>query len=419
MKVLCKILGLDNVPASDGSIIPRRVMEEYLASDAYKKSIEEKSMISSLTHRCRNLSAVFPNKPALQKTVGKDDSLLIVDENAPTPTHVVTRLFINDKDNWLYGEMEILDENLFDPIAKANIQRLKGLLHSGILLSSSAVVVAYWEKRRDGTELGSRIAAIKGVDLTVNPSWKDSHIVEILDDNDEEFKNEVKTFSDIEKFIDFEGPVGVVKAKCFSNLDGFGITAPKTSKINNQFTVLKAKSFSSINPIIVDNDIITDVTTMEQKEFTQAQVIDRLRTAKLSVRMRMRRLILDYRMALKSQGGVNKIEPETLRIMKSLFSTDLLGILQEITPQVLSGKNLNALLGASSLGKEVRVACQNLQIPYRLALMESKRQGFVSKQRYQKISDAYSEFTKAILDYVFNTPTGQKLAEEEVEDEKN
>lgn len=65
MKVLCKILGLDNCPASDGSIIPRRVMEEYLASDAYKKSIEERSMLSSLTHRCRNLSSVFPDKPML------------------------------------------------------------------------------------------------------------------------------------------------------------------------------------------------------------------------------------------------------------------------------------------------------------------------------------------------------------------
>ena len=131
----------------------------------------------------------------------------------------------------------------------------------------------------------------------------------------------------------------------------------------------------------------------------------------------MRRLVLDYRQALKQQGGADRISPESLRIMKSLFTQDLLGILQEITPQVVNnGKNLNALLGASSLGVEVRKATQKLQIPFRLALMESKKSGFVSKTRYQKIQEAYNEFVKAVLDYVFETPTNQKLKEEEEEE---
>jgi hypothetical protein len=99
--------------------------------------------------------------------------------------------------------------------------------------------------------------------------------------------------------------------------------------------------------------------------------------------------------------------------MKSLFSTDLLGILQELTPQVLAGKNLTALLGAGAISMEVRKATQELMIPYRLALLESKRQGFVSKARYQKIQDAYTNFVRSILSYVFDTPTSQKLAEEE------
>ena len=48
--------------------------------------------------------------------------------------------------------------------------------------------------------------------------------------------------------------------------------------------------------------------------------------------------------------------------------------------------------------------------------MESKKSGFVSKTRYQKIQEAYNEFVKAVLDYVFETPTNQKLKEEEEEE---
>lgn len=51
-----------------------------------------------------------------------------------------------------------------------------------------------------------------------------------------------------------------------------------------------------------------------------------------------------------------------------------------------------------------------------MALLESKKSGFVSKARYQKIQEAYNEFVKAVLDYVFETPTTQKLKEEEEEE---
>ena len=406
MKVLCKILGLDNCPASDGSIIPRRVIEEYLASDAYKKSVEEKSMISSLTHRCRNLSSVFPDKPNLQKTVGKDDSLLIVGSDAPAPTHVVTKLYIDDRDNWLYGEMEIFSPEGADQYMRDSILRLTHLLRSGVKIHTSCVVVAYWNQQKNGTDEAKKIVAIKGVDITLGSSWKDSHIVKILEDENATEEQVSKNFSEVDEIVDYEGQEGVTKVKCFSNVSELGITAPKTSKIDNQFSTLKAKSFSSINPMTVE-------APEKQKEFSQAHVIERVRLSKMGPRLKFRRLIIDYRQALKSQGGAEKIDPDTLKIMKSLFTTDLLGIMQEITPQVLLGKNLNALLGASALGVEVRKAAQALQVPYKLALIESQKQGFVSKVRYQKIRDAYTEFAKSVLDYVFNSPTSKKLVEEE------
>jgi len=216
-----------------------------------------------------------------------------------------------------------------------------------------------------------------------------------------------KSFSEVEAEDKFDG----YKVKTFSNLNELGleINTPKTSKINNQFTILKAKSYSTFEDVEVINEEV------EQKEFSQAHIIERVRLGKLSPRIRFRRLIMDYRQALKSQGGPEKISPEALKIMKSLFTTDLIGIMQEISPMIIQGKNLNALLGASSLGVEVRKAAQNMQIPYKLAMMENSKNGFVSKMRYQKIQEAYTEFVKSILRYVFETPTGQRLIEEEEE----
>jgi hypothetical protein len=59
------------------------------------------------------------------------------------------------------------------------------------------------------------------------------------------------------------------------------------------------------------------------------------------------------------------------------------------------------LLNAGSLGVQVRKACQNMYIPYRQALQEVSKQGFVSKNRYSKITAAYAEFIRSLQDYVF------------------
>jgi hypothetical protein len=270
------------------------------------------------------------------------------------------------------------------------------------------VVVGMWNSMKGGVDYLEKLVKLKGFDFTTTPSFPGSYVTNVMDDegNEIEMVGEEKTFSNKEEFK-FDG----YRVKMFSDLDKLGIDAPKTSKINNQFTVLKAKVYSTIEDI----NICDDQQPVEQKEFSQAQVMERVRLNKLSPRIRFRRLILDYRQALKAQGGIEKIAPDTLKIMRSLFSVDLLGILQELTPSILAGKNLNALLGSSALSVEVRKASQNMQLPLRMALQENQKNGFVSKARYQKIQAAYNDFIKSILEYVFSTPVNQKLKEEEEE----
>ena len=401
MRCKCKVLSVNGIPASDGSIVPLEVMNSYINSQECKDALENHKMIGSLTHRSRAILANFGPETAgtLSKTVGKDDSLIIVSDKAPAPTHYIDSLYIED--GWLWAEIKILEETGMDDIAIQNIRRLKGMISQGIMPGVSAVIVGYWNNNSGtGSDVLSKMVNLKGIDVTLNPSWKAAGITEVLEDE--------KEFSEIEynpNDYKFNG----VKVKTFSNVSELGISGPKSSKIDGQYTRLMAKVFSSNGAVTV----LDDYSKPGQKTFSAMQVNERVKFAKLAPRERFRRLILDYRQAVKAAGGIQKIDTETLDVMKSLFASDVLNIMQVVTPMVLEGKNLMAVLNAGALGAEVRKACQALVMPYKMALQENKKLGYVSKQRFQKIQAAYTDFIKALQDYVFGSAPLTKEEESE------
>ena len=396
MRCKCKLFSVSGIPASDGSIIPRDVVETYLNSEEYRNAIESKKMLGSLTHRARNLANAPQSAGSdLRKTIGKDDMMLLV--GVSSPTHYVERLYI-ENDGWCYADIKILEETGLDDEAIQYIRRLKGLLSQGIHPGVSAVIVAYWDSTSTGSDICRKIQSIKSLDVTLNPSWKAAQIVKIDDEKD---GNE-KTFS--EKDYQFDG----LKVKQFSDLNSIGCgDLIKSSKINGVFTKLKAKQFSATGVVEeVDDNIITT----KEKTFSAGSLKIRIREGMMSPRMRFRRLILDYKQLVKQIGGAEKIDAATLKSMKSLFTSDVLDIMKQITPDIMAGKQINTLIGASSLGKSVRVAAQKLQIPFRTAMNESAKQGFVSKMRYQAIQDAYIDFINSLMSDIFGGEGGEVVA---------
>lgn len=254
-----------------------------------------------------------------------------------------------ENDGWCYGEFEVLSEDGLDDEAIQRIRRVKGLLKNGCKIGISCVVLGYWENS-SGSDYLKRMVALKGADLTLNPSWKNAGIVSI-DGSESE-----KTFSELDIEYDPEAYKDTkIKVKQFSNFDSGDLL--KSSKINGKFTQLKAKSFSFNSEINSIEDTIVSESVIEepiQKDFSVATVKERVRIGKMSPRQRFRLLVLEYKQAVKQAGGSEKMDPETLRVMKSLFTTDLLDIMKTITPEIMKGKNPGTLLGASSLGKNVR-----------------------------------------------------------------
>ena len=233
----------------------------------------------------------------------------------------------------------------------------------------------------------------------MNPSQKGARITDIYEDENVAPEEKTYNYMGQRKFSEMDIRVmnsGTPVTKLFSTTE-VAPDLPKTSKVGLRFTSLKVKEFSSISDVD-----ITDDTMSSQKEFSVGSLKDRLRIAKLSPRQNFRRLVLDYKQLVKSQGGASKMDPDDLKVLKSLFTSDILMILRQIHPDILSGKQISTLLGASSLGKATRVAAQKLQIPYKLASKEVDKSGMLSKPRFQKLQEAYFDFINSMIDEVFN-----------------
>ena len=368
MRLKCRVWNY-NVPASDGSIIRREVFEDYFRSTEYQESMESGNTLGSLTHRSRNYDSLPEGYGKLKGTIGKDDGMLIVDDKMPAPIYRMTRMYVEGP--WVMAELDVFDENTVDSIMAEQIRRFKGLVRGGTMLGLSLVVASYWQSE-GGQDIASKIKSIKSCDVTNNPSQRGARILEILEDE--------RSFSDTKT----ANALSPVIEKTFSDLssDFPELTGtPKTSKIGGKFTTLKVKSFSCVCEV-------SESEGPSQKEFSVATVKERVRYAKLSPRQQFRRLLIDYKGAVRAAGGSAGIDEKELKIMKSLFTTVILGIIKQIYPEIMAGKQISTLLGASSLGKNVRVAAQKLQIPFKLSLTQIEKQGFASKDRFTKIQEA-------------------------------
>lgn len=441
VRVRCCGLGPDKF-AADGSHIGETVVRNYLESKDYKLSVEGKLTMGYLTHRGRSLESLgdsIGNPGVVKKVIGRDDAGLCVGENLPTFTHYVKEFYVEDvpgEGPFLMALVHIFDEKDFDQIAAENIRRLKGLIRSGVRLTCSLVVLAFWNNNGNGIDEAVRIKAIKSLDWTINPSFGPlARITEVIDDENQR-EDLTKTFSEIENDSDFiksQPREGEIKVKTFSDLNALGCSdMPKSSKIDGQFCIFRAKEFSSVCSIVetledkepvqkMASEIVVEEKVEKQKEFSAATLRERLRYAspKFSPRMRFRRLFIDYKQLVKQMGGAEKMDPDMLKTLKSLFLSDMNQIFSNISQDIKNGKQIGTLIGASSLGKNIRVSAQKLQMPYRLAFQEMDKTGKINPARFQKMKEAYTEFAKSMVEEVFGaTPLPEGLEEEANQEEK-
>lgn len=163
MRVLVTLFSYKD-KASDGSLIPKEVIGEYLKSADYKNIIDSKISLGGITHKNRTLSEED------SQNVGPDDGVLL----SGNFTHYIDEIFIKD-DGFCWAWLTFLDEDLMNDETKARVKNIKGLLKKGVKMKLSAVVHAYWNTQ----EVALEIVTIKGCDWTLSPAFKGSQVQQI------------------------------------------------------------------------------------------------------------------------------------------------------------------------------------------------------------------------------------------------
>lgn len=164
MKVLVKLFTTQS-RASDNSLIPRSVVETYLQSEEYKNAIDRGLMIGSKTHLDRNISARGEEAAAGKGTIGKDDNIL----RFFTGISVIEKIFLPEdpSDEWVYAIQRFFNPDDMDEESAKSIRQIEGMIKNGVKISTSAVVIGYWNE----DEVCERLVQIRGNDVTLNPAF--------------------------------------------------------------------------------------------------------------------------------------------------------------------------------------------------------------------------------------------------------
>lgn len=182
MRVLVKLYNMVD-PAADGSVIPRQQTEQYLNSEDYRTIISDKLALCGFTHKDRVLDSKYKN------VVGPDDQVLINNNSVG----YIEKIFLREAgDKYCYAFIKVFDPQNFSGALKDNITNFSGMMEEGVKLPSSVVIQAMWSP----SGRAERIIRIKGMDFTMNPSFKGSGTIKMMSVKDVE-ETDTKTFSDI------------------------------------------------------------------------------------------------------------------------------------------------------------------------------------------------------------------------------
>lgn len=137
MRVLVKLFTTIS-RASDKSLIPRSVVQDYLASEGYRTAIERGLMVGSKTHRDRVIKASEGGE-RLQGVIGKDDQTML----NYSAISVIEKIFLSDdpNDEWVYAIQRIFDPEDMDEESAKSIRQITGMIKNGVKLTTSAVII--------------------------------------------------------------------------------------------------------------------------------------------------------------------------------------------------------------------------------------------------------------------------------------
>lgn len=453
MKILIKLYDMEN-PAADGSVISRQVTEEYLATDDYKKHMESRTSLGGITHKDRDVVQQYKD------LVGPNDQVLISNNF----THVITKVFTKPGESHSFAFVEIFDEDNFSGEVRDKIINLKGLIRSGVQLPVSVVIQALWNQNGNC----EKIIRIRGVDFTMDPSFKGSEYVKTMSAIDVTPESQVRVFSDgrpSERIKVFSGVAEISeedKIKTYS-LKEIALKYGKNSKeysYTKNFGIITEKQLEMLSkPEFLENNILVDILFQFKTEVTDddkwralqdcfhgnqksiAEIInsvpredpDYSELVKMQIRdfvrnipgqkifstsisaVKDRVLMAKYprfifiRRLIRSYKLYyeivgKSISDEDKDNLRRLLSEDINLMLKLSAKEIMQGNNLSALYGLAQFDQSLFKLGDNLSKVYRKVLISEQVLGFVPSVTYVQWRNMLKRFYQSIFSLTFGSP---------------
>lgn len=137
------------------------------------------------------------------------------------------------------------------------------------------------------------------------------------------------------------------------------------------------------------------------RTFSVASIKERLIMMNKNPKIRLKAMIRDYVKYYNSQEKNLLEDRELLSRFLSLFVLDLMGLFNDVLPEIKSGKQLGTLLGVRSVSTELNEIAGRLSIAYKKALKSEESSGQLNKNVLTILKDTYSEFINELVKELF------------------
>jgi hypothetical protein len=137
------------------------------------------------------------------------------------------------------------------------------------------------------------------------------------------------------------------------------------------------------------------------RAFSVTTVQDRLKMSMLDPKMRMKRIVMDYKMFYaKSKDKLEK-DKTMAKNLRSLFLSDMMAQFNNVVPYIMEGQQLAPLLGLSMIDPKLNEYARVLSITYKRAMSQEQKSGSLNKGVYGPVKKAYTEFMDQLTLSVF------------------
>lgn len=399
MDVLIRLYNMVN-PAADGSIISRKVTEEYLQSEDYKTIIRDKISLGGKTHKDR--------RPPMDAPIGPDDEVLVKKNSL----FYISKIFTKPDSDFCWAVITIYDPDDFSGELRDEIINLRGMLKAGTKLPCSVVIQAVWSP----TNNCEKIIRIKGVDFTLNPSFAGSGTERLMSSTILSEESEVRTFSNVPNCR------GGVRSFCFETEVQTGTRLSRKDIISKYGLGSKEyKLYSKLEATQEAEDHKPEFLTEEffKKAFEKYQEEEQEKTFSLSTSIedrfklwsyprliQIRLLIKLYKNLVNEKAG--SLTSRDKEMIEDLYTQDLLLLIKRANSFVKEGINISSYYQLAQYNPEMSNLGRSLSFYYRRVLISEKILGYIPKNLLIQWQRATEDFIVAIMNFTWGSRLTEK-----------